>query len=84
MNKPDIIQQLKEGVIEVKFTKADGSQRVMSATLNDQYVTYDESKMSPTSDVKARTAQSVWDINASGWRSFRWDSLQEVAGVKVS
>jgi phage-related protein len=83
MNKPDIIQQLKEGVIEVKFTKADGSQRVMSATLNDQYVTYDDSASS-TKGKKADTAQPVWDINASGWRSFRWDSLQEVAGVKVS
>lgn len=83
MNKPDIIQQLKEGVIEVKFTKADGSQRVMSATLNDQYVNYDDSASS-TKDKKADTAQPVWDINASGWRSFRWDSLQEVAGVKVS
>ena len=82
MNKTDIIQQLKEGVIEVKFTKADGSQRVMSATLNDQYVNYDDSASS-TKEL-LYTAQPVWDINASGWRSFRWDSLQEVAGVKVS
>jgi len=29
---------------------------------------------------KSDSSLSVWDINAEGWRSFRWDKLQTVNG----
>jgi hypothetical protein len=28
-----------------------------------------------------QTYQAVWDTEASGWRSFKWDSIKEVNGV---
>ena len=36
MEKEQYVQELKEGICEVVFTKRDGSQRIMNATLNDE------------------------------------------------
>jgi len=82
ISKTSIIQELEEGVVSIKFTKNDGSIRTMSATLNSEYVTFAESDDLATTVKKS--AQPVWDTEASAWRSFRWDSLQEVNGVNVA
>lgn len=68
---------LHETVVEVTFTKKDGTERVMRCTL-------DEDVVPPTGD-KQRTvkrnesAQPVFDIRAQEWRSFRWDSVKSIA-----
>ena len=32
---------------------------------------------------KADSACAVWDIDAAGWRSFRWDKLRAFDGVDL-
>lgn len=68
---------LHETVVEVTFTKKDGTERVMRCTL-------DEDVVPPTGDKqrtvkRSESAQPVFDIRAQEWRSFRWDSVKSIA-----
>jgi hypothetical protein len=66
---------LKDHVITLTFTKKDGTERVMKATLAEDWVP-------PTNGETTRKqndeSQAVWDTEAQGWRAFRWDSLKSV------
>lgn len=69
-------QLLREGVVSVVFTKKDGSERVMICTLNPELLPAQTDieeavqKKTPNPDILA-----VWDLEAQGWRSFRYDSI---------
>jgi len=83
MEKSDVIESFKNGVVTIEFTKVNGEYRKMEATLNSdilpEVVREIEEKVAPRK--KTEDALSVWDINAEGWRSFRWDKLQTVNGT---
>ena len=64
--------------IEVTFTKKDGTERVMRCTLQPEFLP--ESIEKEGIRVSNPEVQSVWDIDSSGWRSFRFDS---VSGFKI-
>lgn len=75
-----LIEALRTGELTVNFTKADGTARAMKCTLDENIVPKNttpkaegavERKKSP--DVLA-----VYDVENSGWRSFRWDSIKTV------
>lgn len=61
--------------VNVRFTKADGTDRLMHCTLHPELVPVTEVKEG--SKPRSQEAQSVWDIDAGAWRSFRWDRMQE-------
>ena len=65
---------LEQSVVEVTFTKKDGTERVMTCTLLEDYL--------PETTGAGRSAGSdalaVFDVDADGWRSFRWDSIKAV------
>jgi len=65
---------LEQSVVEVTFTKKDGTERVMNCTLLEDYL--------PETTGAGRSAGSdalaVFDVDADGWRSFRWDSVKAV------
>ena len=65
---------LREGIVEIKFVKVSGEERTMLATLNEDLIPLD---LRPTGDGKEKNpeVQPVYDVEADGWRSFRWDSL---------
>ena len=71
--RSDLIEKLLKNIVTVEFTKVNGDFRKMKCTLQQGYL--------PESDNinkdDSRSSLSVWDINANGWRSFRWDSLKE-------
>ena len=77
---------LAKGESQVVFEKVDGTVRVLRCTRDGDIVPSDlvESTNSPK---KARTesvdALPVWDTEAHAWRSFKFDSLISVNGVKV-
>ena len=66
---------LEQSVVEVTFTKKDGTERVMNCTLLEDYLpeTTGAGSSSASSD-----ALAVYDVDADGWRSFRWDSIKAV------
>ena len=86
MDKSKAVEALHEGVVVVEFTKVNGEYRKMEATLKadmlPEVVREIEEKAQPRK--KSEDAMSVWDINAEGWRSFRWDKLQTVNGEAFS
>jgi hypothetical protein len=70
---------LRERVVGVTFIKKDGTERVMQATLSENFIPEaTNSENSATTRKKSDEALAVWDIEAQGWRSFRWDSVKQV------
>ena len=74
--KEQILKDLHEGVVTVSFLKLNGDRRDMQCTLNADFLPLveddgkEKKKRPENPDV-----QSVWDVNAKGWRSFRWDRV---------
>jgi len=76
-SKEELINTLKEHNVTVKFTKIDGTERSMKCTLReDTVIPYD--KKTEVSKAKNDNIVSVWDLEKSAWRSFRYDSVLEV------
>ena len=67
---------LREKTVQVVFIKKDGTERKMLCTLNADFLPAQTDleeavqKKAPNPDVLA-----VWDLEAQGWRSFRYDSI---------
>ena len=80
-NQATVKGALVNGIIEIEFLKADGSKRKMNATLLESVVP-PAKKDDPLTQKKVRAVneevQVVWDTDAKGWRSFRWDRLQGI------
>jgi hypothetical protein len=78
--KEAMVEQLQQGKCEVFFKKTDGTIRQMICTLNPKNVpTFFKDKIteSPQEQMQSieSTAISVWDLEKSGWRSFRINSI---------
>ena len=71
---------LEQSIVEVTFTKKDGTERVMNCTLLEDYL--------PETTGVGRSASfdavSVYDVDKEDWRSFRWDSIKAVKVVVES
>jgi len=84
MKKSEVIEKLSNGVVDIQFTKVSGATRLMKATLNDNSIAYQNISEVVNTKKNPDNVQPVWDVDASGWRSFRWSSVTEVDGVTVS
>jgi hypothetical protein len=79
--KEDLKNLLAHNVITVDFTKVNGDRRVMTCTLRED-MKPKATKSDPLSQKAVRETSdavvSVWDVNARGWRSFRYDRVNNV------
>ena len=79
--KEELKLLLSQNVLTVDFTKLDGDKRVMTCTLRED-IKPAATKADPLSQKKVREVSdavvSVWDVNAKGWRSFRYDRINAV------
>ena len=79
--KIDLKNQLEQNVMIVDFNKISGDKRVMTCTLRED-IKPAATKTDALSQKKVREISdatvSVWDINAKGWRSFRYDRINSV------
>lgn len=78
LDKDTIRQKLHDTICKVTFTKTNGEERIMYCTLNESMIPSEIS----TSDTKRTKkdnpdVQAVYDVKASGWRSFRWDLVKD-------
>lgn len=77
----DLINLLEQNVLVVDFTKLNGDKRVMTCTLRED-MKPPATKKDPMSQKKVREVSdkvvSVWDVNAKGWRSFRYERINKV------
>jgi len=71
---------LNEYVIEVTFTKKDGTERVMNCTLLEDYLP----ETTGAGRAASLDAVSVYDVDKDDWRSFRWDSIKAVKVIVES
>ena len=79
---------LKHGPVTVIFTKKDGTERTMLCTTNENLipqVIHETNTDNPIDFPVGKSPRkvnpdlmSVYDLEAAGWRSFRWDSLKQV------
>jgi hypothetical protein len=78
-DRDTVLKDLRSFVVEVTFTKVDGTTRVMRCTLDPKFLpesyTQDADK-----ERKFHTENpnviSAWDVQKGGWRSFRIDSVE--------
>ena len=77
----DLVDRLKQSVVNVVFTKADGSERTMNCTLKLENIPEDQH---PKSTIKSESDQiHVFDIDIQEWRSFNFSSVKTVNGESV-
>lgn len=62
---------------EIVFIKTDGTERKMHCTLNESEI---PAEFAPKGTTRAKSDETcaVFDLEANGWRSFRWDSVKSV------
>jgi hypothetical protein len=78
IDRNEIVSKLRAGVVNVTFTKVDGSERTMQCTLLPEYLPEEFRNKQPMLTETVGNAVSVWDVQAGGWRSFRVDSVKAV------
>ena len=71
---------LNEYVVEVTFTKKDGTERVMNCTLHEDYLP----ETTGAGRAVSSDALAVFDTEVEDWRSFRWDSIKSIKVVVES
>ena len=85
ITKEELVEKLQMEIVQLSFTKADGSERRMVCTKNiihipeefhpktDKVVKLDENGKPVETDLV-----TVWDMEAKGWRSFNFGKLIEI------
>lgn len=85
MQKSDIVSTLKTSICDVKFTKVNGEERLMRCTLKEDLLP--EPVASDAEINRNRhpndSVQVVWDLEKTGWRSFRVDSVINIQTVML-
>jgi hypothetical protein len=74
-SKKELRNTLKSNIVQVTFTKIDGSTRVMNCTLSEKFL---PSTSSNTENKKVNdNVFTVWDTDVNNWRAFRYDSVNK-------
>jgi hypothetical protein len=79
--KTDLKNLLEQNVVTVDFTKLNGDKRVMTCTLREDMkprATKDDALSQKKVREVSDAVVSVWDVNAKGWRSFRYERINAV------
>jgi hypothetical protein len=69
-----LVGLLEKSIVEVTFTKKDGTERIMKCTLQEDYLP----EIVGSERKKNEDALAVFDLDMEDWRSFRWDSIKQV------
>lgn len=70
--------RLKQGVVKVVFTKKDGTERTMLATLCEALIPDDKLPKGTGTKVENGNTFAVYDTENDGWRSFNYDTVKEI------
>ena len=76
--RANLVDSLKTSTLEVTFTKKDGTERVMTCTLDPAKLPPAPIKENATSKKENLTIVSAYDLNADGWRSFIVKNVKQV------
>jgi len=67
--------ELNLGICEITFTKKDGSERVMSGTLNFDHIPTDKHPKGTGKQETQQKSIAIFDVMKEDWRSFRISSV---------
>jgi hypothetical protein len=71
-----LLYQLRRETLVVTFNKLDGDERVMTCTKSLDLI---PEASHPKTDKESKPGTiTVWDLNAKGWRSFRYERVTKV------
>lgn len=79
MIREDLINQLKISEVTIIFTKKDGTERVLIATLDPSRLPVRESTEETKREIST-DAIAVWDTENQGWRSFNFANVISING----
>jgi hypothetical protein len=68
---------LRMGPVEIAFTKKDGTERVMNASLEESKIPVYENKTGRTKAANDESL-SVVDVDIAEWRAVRFDSIKQI------
>ena len=81
MDKFQLKEQLRNGIVTVVFEKMDGTERTMRCTLDEEHMP-PQLLTEQQNSAKIRNENddilAVWDTEAKGWRSFHVSKVKEV------
>jgi BioD-like phosphotransacetylase family protein len=84
LSKEELKDSLSNNLAKVIFKKMDGTMREMNCTLMESYIPQKTTPVVPhVPRVSNDEVLAVWDIDNSGWRSFRLDSVVEIKYIGV-
>lgn len=69
INREDIINRLKRGIVRVNFTKKDGEVRNMKCTLVSSLIPQESQPKGELNKITESVIRA-YDVDANGWRSF--------------
>lgn len=79
MNIEQLRELLRTDIVTVIFTKKDGSKREMICTTIQDYLPKIGNPCSEIVLIPRETGiVTVWDLEQSAWRSFRFDSVKSI------
>lgn len=78
ISKTNIERLLQQGIVNVKFIKKDGTERVMKCTLAEAIIKPYERKTEDRVKAQKDNIVSVWDVEKDAWRSVNFDTIIEV------
>jgi len=70
-----LLDQLRKSEATIVFTKKDGSERTMRATLNPGIIPVEKHPKSQTEQSTNTNVVAVYDLENEGWRSFIKENL---------
>ena len=82
--RKEIVDALKEDVATVTFIKKDGTERVMKATLQTEFLPMIDSTKPKVERKVNEDVVAVFDTEAKGFRSFRMDSVVSFFSTRVA
>ena len=77
-------EAMANNVVEVTFTKVDGTNRLLKCTLDPEVLPpiielkFEEENLKRK---KSENVMCVYDTEASSWKSFRYDSVKQITIV---
>jgi hypothetical protein len=75
ITKEKLKELLQKNVLEIKFKKIDGSERVMNCSLKQEIIPISENKTPKKVKPENENVLAVWDLEKDAFRSFRVDSV---------
>ena len=76
--KDKIEEALRANVAEVKFTKSDGTERIMKCTLREDLIVPYVKKTDRVKEANTDIVP-VFDVEKNEWRSFKVDAVQSIS-----